>query len=96
MLGCTVSELLERVDSRELTEWMAFEKAFGPLGNDYEKEALATIQDSLNALMFLTGQISYGQKNPVPEPTKFPRPHQAFLERGEEPVLTQAEFDSNF
>lgn len=28
----TVDELLERVDSRELSEWMAFERLEGPIG----------------------------------------------------------------
>lgn len=31
-LGTTVAELLARVSSRELTEWMAYEKISGPLG----------------------------------------------------------------
>ena len=32
-MGCTVAELLERIDSRELTEWMAYARLepFGPL-----------------------------------------------------------------
>jgi hypothetical protein len=28
----TVRELLARIDSRELTEWAAFERLYGPLG----------------------------------------------------------------
>lgn len=31
-LGYTVRELLGRIDSRELTEWMAYERLAGPLG----------------------------------------------------------------
>lgn len=31
-MGCTVAELLARVSSRELSEWMAFEKVHGPIG----------------------------------------------------------------
>lgn len=31
-LGCTVAELLTRISSRELTEWMVYEKLTGPLG----------------------------------------------------------------
>lgn len=31
-LGYTVRELLGRIDSRELTEWMAYERLSGPLG----------------------------------------------------------------
>lgn len=31
-LGYTVRELLERIDSRELSEWVAYERIAGPLG----------------------------------------------------------------
>lgn len=31
-LGYTVSELLARIDARELSEWIAYEKIAGPLG----------------------------------------------------------------
>ncbi|MGH3933637.1 MAG: phage tail assembly protein T [Pseudonocardiaceae bacterium] len=31
-LSCTVAELLARISSRELSEWMVYEKLTGPLG----------------------------------------------------------------
>ena len=31
-MGCTVEDLLARITSRELTEWAAFEREYGPLG----------------------------------------------------------------
>ncbi len=32
-LGMTVRELLSRIDSREITEWIVYERAHGPLGD---------------------------------------------------------------
>lgn len=89
--------MLDRLSSYEIAEWQAFEKAFGPLGNDYEKETLATIVDLLNVLIYTNGKIAYGDKNPVPEPKKYPRPHEAFLEKNEgEKSISRAEFDTLF
>lgn len=31
-MGCTVAELLARISSRELAEWKAYEKVYGPIG----------------------------------------------------------------
>lgn len=31
-MGCSVAELLERFSSTELTEWMAYENVYGPIG----------------------------------------------------------------
>ncbi|MFW6034562.1 MAG: phage tail assembly protein T [bacterium] len=40
----TVADLLGRISSRELAEWMAYERAFGPLGGergDYQAALVA-------------------------------------------------------
>lgn len=42
-LGCTVRELLARIDSRELTEWMAYERLAGPLGGRRIDHAAALV-----------------------------------------------------
>lgn len=42
----TVRELLSRMDSRELSEWMAYEQVTGPLGSergDFQAALLATV-----------------------------------------------------
>lgn len=33
-MGCTVKELLARIDSTELTAWEAYEKVAGPIGQE--------------------------------------------------------------
>jgi len=49
-IGCTVGELLDRVDSRELTEWMAFD-AIEPIGSwrdDYNSGMLCSLLANIN------------------------------------------------
>lgn len=49
-LGCTVAELLARITSRELSEWMAYEQVAGPLGGRRIDHAAALITSAvLNA-----------------------------------------------
>ena len=97
MLGCTVAQLLTRVDSYELAEWEAFERAFGPLGNEYDQETLACILDQLGILTYLTG-MQY-EDNPIPIPRRYPRPHDVFAPpKTTEDDTTESvyEFDRNF
>lgn len=50
-LGMTVGELLGRIDSRELTEWMVYEKLTGPLGGrrtDYAAGIVAAAVTNAN------------------------------------------------
>lgn len=45
-LGYTVGELLARISSRELTEWMTYEQVTGPLGgrrSDVHMSVLASV-----------------------------------------------------
>jgi len=49
-LGCTVAELLDRVDSHELTEWMAFD-SIDPIGHwrtDYGFGLLCALQANMH------------------------------------------------
>lgn len=93
----TVRELLSTVDSFELSEWIAYEKAFGPLGNDYTHEVLASMHELQQALLHLYG--AQLERNPIPVPKRFPRPDEAFqnfdLDYDPE-VVSQAEFDTQF
>lgn len=50
-----MGELLDRIDSHEISEWMAFERAFGPLGDEWSNEALAAIYDQLQILCAVMG-----------------------------------------
>lgn len=47
--------MLDRIDSHEISEWMAFERAYGPLGDEWSNEALAAIYDQLQVLCAVMG-----------------------------------------
>jgi hypothetical protein len=42
----TVQQVLANTSAYELTEWEAYERAFGPLGRSYEADVLATLVDA--------------------------------------------------
>jgi hypothetical protein len=80
MGGMTVRELLARIDSRELTEWAAYEHYAGPLGPSWSDEATALSLESLQQLSHLIGAgllTDRTHPNPVPPPERVPRPHEA-------------------
>jgi hypothetical protein len=82
-LGYTVEELLSRISSYELAEWEAYERANGPLGNDYMNEALASLHEAIQLNTFVIG-MGYGDENPVEKPIKYPRPTEVFKPPPEE------------
>lgn len=49
--------MLECIDSYEISEWMAYEKAFGPIGPDYRDRALAAIHTQIRQLCIMYGQV---------------------------------------
>jgi hypothetical protein len=68
--------MLRHVDSDELSEWMAYERAFGPLGNEWTASALIAIYAQLqNAVGILA--VSGGadaddiEEVPLHPPTEF-------------------------
>lgn len=71
-----------RISSRELTEWMAFEREEGPIGPRWRDEMLAAIHEQLQRLSHLQGAAHFTdkkhRKNPVPSPKHYPRPHEIF------------------
>lgn len=78
----TVEEMLERTSSLEISEWMAYEKVHGPLDDSYTNEALATIQETLQAVIAAIGTIAGGDAQM--KLTPFKRPFQVFLAEEEE------------
>lgn len=91
--------MLERLDSRELSEWKAFERAFGPVGNEYRDEALASIQETSYFHAYVSG--AQYEENPVPEPKPYLRPPEWFERHGrdrreDDDVVTQEQFDKFF
>jgi hypothetical protein len=73
-----VREMLSRIDSRELTEWVAYEEEFGPVGSRYSDEILAQLKDLLHqyAYQSVGANVPSGKKNPIPEPEATVRPHE--------------------
>jgi hypothetical protein len=72
----TVQEMLTKVSSYELSQWMAFEKINGPLGAQYSDDMLASIHEQLQAIQFILGRMSAGKESPVPPPHRLRRPHE--------------------
>lgn len=70
------------MSSLELTEWMAFERFAGPVGNAYRDELLAGLHELIQNLNHLTGQAHFTDKNhkkgPAPKPEHYPRPQELF------------------
>jgi hypothetical protein len=93
-----VRELLATVDSYELSEWVAYERVFGPIGSRYNDEMLAQQHEILQSVAYLLGaQVTpKGQKNPIPIPKHTPRPDEQFVQEKDESIVSQAEFDRSF
>lgn len=73
------------MDSMEYSHWMAFEKAHGPINGEYDREALAAINEQLNTIAYLLGQAHFTDKThkrgPIPKPERYPRPYESKTER---------------
>lgn len=80
----TVNDLLNKMSSYELTEWMAFERVNGPLGQQYSDDMSANIHEQLQAIQFILGRMSAGEESPVPAPHRVLRPHEVLTRKNEE------------
>jgi hypothetical protein len=69
------------MDSYEFSQWIAFERSHGPLGGEWDADALASIQEQLQQISYLLGQAHFTDKThkrgPIPKPERFPRPHES-------------------
>jgi hypothetical protein len=77
--GCSPREVLARIDSTELAEWIAFERLQGPIDTSYERAMLNEIQFQLQTLNYLFGAANFtneedGIENPIDEPKRLPFP----------------------
>lgn len=63
---------------------MAYERANGPLGDDYTAEMLASIQEQLQNVVYVTG-AGFGNDD-MPKPQRVPRKAEAYI-----PLNTAAE-----
>lgn len=75
--------MLFKISAYELSEWEAFERANGPLGNDYIHESLANLHEAIQLNTFVIG-MQYGDDNPVEKPIRYPRPDEVFKPAPEE------------
>lgn len=80
----TVDEMLERITSPELTEWEAYERAYGPLGSVYSENKLAELHELMQALL-----LSFSTEENKGTVKRQPRPHEVW----EAMVEAQAEAD---
>lgn len=73
-----VGELLARTTSAELSEWQAYEVAYGPVGPAYQNEALASLADLMQHLIYVVQavQVDEKQRKEIPQGPPFPRPHE--------------------
>ena len=73
--------MLHSMDSYEYAQWMAFERAYGPIGGEWGEEALAVAIEQLWQVSYLLGQAHFTdkthRKGPVPKPERYPRPYEA-------------------
>lgn len=60
----TVGEMLARVDSRELTEWEAYERVAGPVGDERLDHLFAMLQATI-------GNVNRSKKQKAYEPEAF-------------------------
>lgn len=82
------------MSSLELTEWMAFERACGPLGGYYDSDLLAGIHEKLQDILLLTG--AQFEENPAPQPQRIKRPNELYLPEEQEEEDEEDEEQSLF
>src|SRR6476660_8801124 len=81
----SVRQLLRSMDSAEISEWQAYERAFGPLDRAYGDDMLARIHEQLQMLTHVQGASGAGKDNPVPAPKRVPRPPDVFAPDADAP-----------
>jgi len=76
--GMTPREVLARISSEDLAEWIAFERAHGPIDATYERVMLNSIEFQLQTLNHLMGGAYFTNpddgENPIAEPKQLPLP----------------------
>jgi hypothetical protein len=82
-----VRELLMRIDSHEIGEWMAYERAFGPINDDWQHEALNAIYEQLRIMNNLFGVVNWGEDNPAHGIPPLPKPHVVLRKNPEDDAL---------
>lgn len=87
-----VGVMLRSMSSKELSQWAAFEKLSGPLGQHYSDEMLASLHEQGQMTNYLLGAIYASwteQSNPVAPPEALTRPNQIFADKPDEEELQE-------
>lgn len=68
------------MDSYEYSQWMAFERANGPINGEWSAEALSNLHEQLQSIAYLLGQAHFTDKThkrgPIEKPERYPRPYE--------------------
>lgn len=76
-----VREVLATHSSWELSEWMAYEKAYGPIDDDWRDNTLGEVHELLQGLVHLTAATnSKDGKSPETVPKRHVRPYEIWEE----------------
>lgn len=70
MGGMTCDEMLSRISSHELSEWEAYERAHGPLGDAYAHYKLAELHELLQAILLSLSSDGEGRVQRVQRPNE--------------------------
>lgn len=78
--------MLNSMDSVEFSQWMAFERAHGPINGEWTSETLANAVEQLHTIAYLLGQAHFTDKThkrgPIPKPERYPRPNESLRKNG--------------
>jgi hypothetical protein len=85
------------LSARQFSEWMAYEKAFGPIDRNYDQEMLAQLHELLQVNNQLTGAAitKKGKKNPAGKFRRVPRAHEMFDPHFDEDDFDEEEEEEN-
>lgn len=79
--------MLNSMDSMEYSQWMAFERAHGPLRGEWEQEAMANMMEQLHTIAYLISQAKFTDKThrrgPIQKPERYPRPNESLRKLGD-------------
>lgn len=88
--------MLNSMDSVEYSQWMAFERANGPINGEWNQEVWATVQEQLQTIAYLLSQAHFTDKThrrgPIPKPEHYPRPHES-MEKSAPSVIDAVDKD---
>lgn len=68
--------MLASLNSREISEWRAYELTNGPVGAQYEQNALAEIHEMLQQLARILIAQHANDQDDIPSIQHFPRPNE--------------------